>query len=312
MEVMDDGGPTEAGKVLAGAGVAGAASLPAADMGEGVLDCDALAEPGAAGAAGRGAAAGRLAGMRLIVAPGTIVGWPRRIAGPGTRRARVPGAAQHPVQSRAVQQARNLLMDLEDAGMSVKSVPHDRDAGLTAASGAVFHAAGARAIRPAIRAPRMNAVTERRSGSRRRELPDRTLTWNQRHLMTVLRGYEDSGGTHRPHRALNQAAPPCPLPEGVTGLDSFRVRRRDRAGGVIHEYRPVAQGSGTHGGRPLRGRPPSSRRLPDSPAPRKVRPPKARNQAESQLTAPRKSPRPSIAEARGLGRRGPGRGGPGD
>jgi hypothetical protein len=43
-----------------------------------------------------------------------------------------------------------------------------------------------------------------------------------------------------PHRTLNQAAPLCPLPDGVTDLDQFRVQRRDRAGGVIHEYRLMA------------------------------------------------------------------------
>jgi hypothetical protein len=30
------------------------------------------------------------------------------------------------------------------------------------------------------------------------------------------------------------------VPDGVTDLDQFRVQRRDRAGGVIHEYRLVA------------------------------------------------------------------------
>jgi hypothetical protein len=67
------------------------------------------------------------------------------------------------------------------------------------------------------------------------------LTWpDQRHLMTVLREYQDFCNTHRPHRTLNQAAPLRPLPDGVTDLKQFRVRRRDRAGGVIHEYRLVA------------------------------------------------------------------------
>ncbi len=157
----------------------------------------------------------------------------------GTRRIRVLGATGNPVQSWVVQQARN-LMDLEDAEMSVKFVLHDRDASFTAAFDAVFQAAGARVIRSAIQAPRMNSIMERWVGSCRREMLDRTLIWNQRHLMTVLREYEDFYNTHRPHRTLNQAAPLRPLPDGVTHLDHFRVGRRDRAGGVIHEYRLVA------------------------------------------------------------------------
>jgi len=56
--------------------------------------------------------------------------------------------------------------------------------------------------------------------------------------MTVPR--QDFCKTHRPHRTLNQVAPLRPLPDGVTDLDHFPVRRCDRAGGVIHEYRLVA------------------------------------------------------------------------
>jgi putative transposase len=65
----------------------------------------------------------------------------------GTRRIRVLGATENPVQSRVVQQARNLLMDLDDAGMTVKFVLHDRDASFTAVFGAVFRAAGTRVVR---------------------------------------------------------------------------------------------------------------------------------------------------------------------
>ncbi len=42
-------------------------------------------------------------------------------------------------------------------------------------------------VRCAVQAPRMNSIMERWVGSCRRELLDRTLIWNQRHLMTVLR-----------------------------------------------------------------------------------------------------------------------------
>jgi putative transposase len=158
----------------------------------------------------------------------------------GGRRVRVLGATEHPVQSWVVQQARNLLIDLGDAGEQAKFVLHDRDASFTTAFDAVFQAAGIRVIRSAVQAPRMNSIMERWIGSCRRELLDRTLIWNQRHLMMVLREYEDFYNSHRPHRSLGQAAPLRPLPDAVTDLDHFRVRRHDRLGGVIREYRLVA------------------------------------------------------------------------
>jgi len=158
----------------------------------------------------------------------------------GNRRVRVLGATEHPVQSWAVQQARNLLMDLEDAGTWAKFVLYDRDASFAQAFDAVFQAAGIRVVRSAVQALRMNSIMERWSGSCRRELLDGTLIWNLRHLMMVLREYEDFYNSHRPHCALDQAAPLRPLPDGVTDLDHFRVRRHDRAGGVIHECRLVA------------------------------------------------------------------------
>jgi putative transposase len=86
----------------------------------------------------------------------------------------------------------------------------------------------------------MNSIMERWVGSGRRELLDPTLIWNQRHLMMVLREYEDFYNSHRPHRALDQAAPLRPPARRRHRLGSFPVRRHDRAGGVIHEYRLVA------------------------------------------------------------------------
>jgi putative transposase len=151
----------------------------------------------------------------------------------GTRRIRILGATEHPTQSWVVQQARNLLMDLEDAGTRAKFVVHDRDASFSTAFDSVFQAAGIRVIRSAVQAPRMNSIMERWIGSCRRELLDRTLIWNQRHLMTVLREYEDFYNTHRPHRTLNQAAPPAPAarwrqrPGPIPGPAARPRRRRD-------------------------------------------------------------------------------------
>ena len=137
-----------------------------------------------------------------------------------------------------VQQARNLVMDLEEAGVRARFLIHDRDASLCAAFDQVLANAGV--IRTAIRAPRMNSVMERWFRSLRTELTDRTLIWNTSHLCRLLRKYETFYNEHRPHRALGQAAPLRPLPDNLIDLETFRVRRRDRAGGHPHEYQQVA------------------------------------------------------------------------
>jgi putative transposase len=49
--------------------------------------------------------------------------------------------------------------------------------------------------------------------------------------MMVLREYEDFYNSHRPHCALDEAAPLGALPDRVTDLDHFWVRRHDHAGG---------------------------------------------------------------------------------
>ncbi|MCO6007027.1 hypothetical protein NE236_18750 [Actinoallomurus purpureus] len=43
----------------------------------------------------------------------------------------------------------------------------------------------------------------------------------------------------RTHRTLAQASPLTKLPEPAN-LDQFKVGRRDRLGGIIHEYSQVA------------------------------------------------------------------------
>ena len=103
-----------------------------------------------------------------------------------------------------------------------------------------MHAASIRILKSPAQAPRANAIMERWIGGCRRELLDRTLIWNQRHLLRVLREYEIHHNEHRPHRSLGQAAPLKPLPGAVADLDAFRSRRRDLIGGVIHEYAQVA------------------------------------------------------------------------
>ena len=156
-----------------------------------------------------------------------------------TRRVHILGVTSHPTGAWLTQQARNLLMDLDDAGRRFRFLIRDRDAKFTAAVDAVFAAIDVRIIRTPVQAPRANAIAERFVGSIRRELLDRILVINQRHATTVLREYERHYNAHRPHRALGQAAPLRPLHHQAT-TEIHNVRRRDRLGGLLHEYQQVA------------------------------------------------------------------------
>ncbi len=88
----------------------------------------------------------------------------------------------------------------------------DRDSKFTRLFDEVFTTEGIRVVLTAPQVPRMNAIMERWLGSVRRELLDRILIMNERHLRTVLAEYETYFNEHRPHRALNQASPLQALP----------------------------------------------------------------------------------------------------
>jgi putative transposase len=61
---------------------------------------------------------------------------------------------------------------------------------------------------------------------------------NERHLRTVLAHHETYFNTHRPHRALSQASPLRALPDPVDA--GIKVTRKDRLGGLLHEYAQAA------------------------------------------------------------------------
>jgi putative transposase len=155
-----------------------------------------------------------------------------------TRRIRILGVTLHPTGEWTAQQARNLIMDLGEQARRVKFMIRDRGSNYTAAFDAVLADAGIRTVLCNVQTPRMNAIAERWIGGCRRELLDRTLIWNQDHLRQILRQYETHHNQHRPHRSLD-AAPLKPLPQPVV-LEQYRVRRRTRVSGTIHEYRLVA------------------------------------------------------------------------
>jgi transposase InsO family protein len=160
-----------------------------------------------------------------------------------TRRIRILGATAHPTASWVTQAARNLVMDLQDAGCRARFLIRDRDGEFPDLFDAVLTDAGVQTVLTGVRMPRMNAVMERWVQTCRRELLDRTLTWNQRHLLHALREFETFYNEHRPHQGIANARPLKPLPPPITKpveTADLNIRRRQRLGGILNEYEHAA------------------------------------------------------------------------
>jgi putative transposase len=139
------------------------------------------------------------------------------------------------------QQARNLLMDLDEQMHRFRFLIRDRDAKFTAAFDAVFAAAGVTTVKIPPRAPRANAYAERWVRTVRSDCLDCVLIWDRSHLHRVLTAFVAHYNTARPHRSLDLDVPAPAAAASVTTLPTVGwVERVDVLGGLIHEYRRAA------------------------------------------------------------------------
>jgi transposase len=124
------------------------------------------------------------------------------------RRIRVLGVTVHPTASWVTQAAKNLVMDLEDAGCRARYMIRDRDGKFPALFDTVLADTGIKVVLSGIQMPRMNSIMERMERwvqTCRHELLDRTLIWNQHHLLYALREFEEFYNSHRPHQGISNA-----------------------------------------------------------------------------------------------------------
>jgi len=173
----------------------------------------------------------------------------------GTRRVEYLACTSNPSAAWMAQQARNLLIDLDDRGKRVRFLIHDRDTKFSRAFDGIVQSEGISIIRTPVRAPNANAYAERWVGSVRRECLDRMLILGRRQLEHVLRVYVRHFNQQRPHRALELRPP-----DNCEGVDSphrhgshpsnpaARPPRRPcprvRTRGVIEFVHPTGSGSG--------------------------------------------------------------------
>jgi hypothetical protein len=151
-----------------------------------------------------------------------------------TRRVHLLGITQHPNAAWTIQQARNLLMDLQ---MRLRFLIRDRDSKYTTAFDAVFEADDVTIIKTPPQAPRANAICERWISTLRHECTDRMLVYSERHLRHVLHHYLAHYNEHRPHRALQRRPPVPPPPARIAGM---HIHRREILNGLINEYTVAA------------------------------------------------------------------------
>jgi putative transposase len=157
-----------------------------------------------------------------------------------SRRVLLASCTAEPNAAWVTQQARNLSWKLDDEGIKLSVLIHDRDKKFALQADRVFQSQGARVILTPLMAPMANAHAERWIGSCRRECLDWILIVNQRHLQTVIHEYCLHYNDERPHRSRN-LRPPAPRSDRMH-VAGGQIERSTRLGGLLSDYRriPVA------------------------------------------------------------------------
>jgi putative transposase len=159
----------------------------------------------------------------------------------GSRRVHLAGCTANPSAPWVVRQARHLSWTLAERAEPIRFLIRDRDRKFTDAFDEVFRADGIAVVRTPFRAPQANGVAERFVRTIRSECFDQLLILNQHHFERVCTAFIDHYNGHRPHRALS-LMPPEPRRPVVTPppRHDVHILRRDRLGGVVHEYEAEA------------------------------------------------------------------------
>jgi transposase InsO family protein len=153
-----------------------------------------------------------------------------------TRRVHLAGVTANPDGPWAAQQARNLLFVIAERGRQLRFLIRDRDAKFSRSFDDVIRSEGADVLITPVQAPNANAHAERWIRTVRAECLDWLLITGRGHLERVLRVYVEHYNVHRPHRALGLAPPVSPAGPTVISENQRHVHRRDRLGGLLHEY----------------------------------------------------------------------------
>jgi transposase InsO family protein len=158
-----------------------------------------------------------------------------------SRRVHLAGCTAHPDNEWVTQQARQVAWTLADRTDPIRFLIRDNDRKFTPSFDAVFETQGTRIVRTPIQAPQANGIAERFVRTVRSECLDWLLILNACHLEHMLAVFIDHYNGFRPHRGVDLTPPNGrPATENVGAAPTMVVGRRDRLGGLLHEYARAA------------------------------------------------------------------------
>ncbi len=165
----------------------------------------------------------------------------------GTREVFLSPSTYHPNDRWVQQQARNVMMWLEDNQIHARFLIHDRDTKFSAGFRRLFKSAGTRCLRTPLLAPDANSFIESWIGGLKRETLNYFLCFGLDHLNYICQSHVRFHNQYRPHQGLGNltipaAATGSPDPPPIDPIpNAATIRCQQFLGGLLrHYYRNAA------------------------------------------------------------------------
>ncbi|PTY02067.1 integrase [Verrucomicrobia bacterium LW23] len=156
----------------------------------------------------------------------------------GSRRVHISGATCSPTGAWVEQQARNLVMDLQDRGEKVSYLLRDGDTKFTQAFDEVFKSEGIKVKKLPRESPNLNAFAERLVQTIKNECLRHFVVFGQKHLEFLLREFASYYNTVRPHQGIanRTIGNIIPFPTQAAPLRPEDIQCDSKLGGLLRHY----------------------------------------------------------------------------
>lgn len=148
-----------------------------------------------------------------------------------TREVVVTSCTNQPGAAWVEQQARNVMMAVEDSSRVMTDLLHDWDTKFTKQFDGIVTSGGARVHRVGPSKPNLNAYAERFVQTLQVECLDHFVVIGPKHLDHLVCEFVEHYHQERPHQALGNAPPRGPVPVG-----HGEILCKERLGGLLKHY----------------------------------------------------------------------------